>query len=116
MGYAIEHEGADVVISIDADLQHDPRAVPSFIKKMEEGYDVVSGTRYSGGGSMPAKWPAQRKLFSVTANILMRIITGRFFLHDWTGGYRAIKKEVFIKEKEKVREYKGYTFQVAFLL
>lgn len=115
MGYAIEHEGADVVISIDADLQHDPRAVPSFIKKMEEGYDVVSGTRYSGGGSMPAKWPAQRKLFSVTANILMRIITGRFFLHDWTGGYRAIKKEVFIKEKEKVREYKGYTFQVAFL-
>jgi dolichol-phosphate mannosyltransferase len=115
MGYAVEHEKADVVISIDADLQHDPRAVPSFIKKMEEGYDVVSGTRYSDGGSMPAKWPIQRKLFSVTANILMRVITGRFYLHDWTGGYRAIKKEVFIKEKEKVREYKGYTFQVAFL-
>jgi len=115
MGYAVEHEKADVVISIDADLQHDPRAIPSFIKKMEEGYDVVSGTRYSDGGSMPAKWPIQRKLFSVTANILMRVITGRFYLHDWTGGYRAIKKEVFIKEKEKVREYKGYTFQVAFL-
>ena len=115
MGYAIEHEGADVVISIDADLQHDPRSVPAFIKKMEEGYDVVSGTRYSNGGSMPSKWPAQRKLFSVTANLLMRTITGRFFLHDWTGGYRAIKKEVFLKEKEKVKEYTGYTFQVAFL-
>jgi len=114
MGHAFE-EGADMVISIDADLQHDPKSIPQFIKKMEEGYDIVSGTRYSSGGSMPEKWPPQRKLFSVTANILMRTITGRFYLHDWTGGYRAIKKEVFLKEKEKVKEFTGYTFQVAFL-
>lgn len=115
MGYAIEKEGADIVISIDSDLQHDPKSVPAFIKKMEEGYDVVTGTRYSEGGTMPEKWPFQRKLFSVTANILMRSITGRFRIHDWTGGYRAIRKEVFLKEKEKVKSYTGYTFQVAFL-
>ena len=115
MGYAIDEEGAEVVMSIDADLQHDPRSVPEFLKKLEEGYDIVIGTRYSDGGSMPAKWPFQRKLFSVTANILMRLITGRIKIHDWTGGYRAIKKEVFQKEKEKVKAYTGYTFQVAFL-
>lgn len=115
MGYAIEKGGADIVISIDSDLQHDPRSIPAFLKKMEEGYDVVTGTRYSNGGSMPAKWPIQRKLFSVTANLLMRTITGRFNLHDWTGGYRAIKKEVFEKEKGKIKAYTGYTFQVAFL-
>lgn len=115
MGYAIEQEGADVVISIDTDLQHDPRSIPKFIQKIEDGYDVVIGTRYSGGGSMPAKWPFQRKLFSVTANLLMRAITGRFKVHDWTGGYRAIQKSVFLKEKESVKKYRGYTFQVAFL-
>lgn len=115
MGHAIEQEGAEVVVSIDTDLQHDPHSIPAFLEKLEEGYDVVIGTRYSDGGSMPAKWPFQRKLFSVTANLLMRAITGRLKIHDWTGGYRAIRKEVFLKEKEKVRKYKGYTFQVAFL-
>lgn len=115
MGHAIDNKGADVVISIDSDLQHDPRSIPNFIEKLEEGYDIVIGTRYSGGGSMPEKWPFQRKLFSVTANLLMRVITGRFKIHDWTGGFRAIRKEVFEKEKNKVRSYTGYTFQVAFL-
>lgn len=115
MGHAIENEGAEVVISIDSDLQHDPKAVPSFIKKMEDGYDIVIGTRYSDGGSMPEKWPFQRKLFSRTANILMRLITGRWRIHDWTGGYRAISKKVFEKEKNKVKSFTGYTFQVAFL-
>lgn len=115
MGYAIDEKGAQVVMSIDSDLQHDPRSVPDFLEKLEKGYDIVIGTRYSDGGSMPAKWPIQRKLFSVSANILMRIITGRFHIHDWTGGYRAIRKEVFQKEKERVRSYTGYTFQVAFL-
>lgn len=115
MGYAIEKEGADLVISIDSDLQHDPKSVPLFIKKIEEGYDVVSGTRYSNGGSMPSKWPLHRKFFSVFGNLLLRTITGRFGIHDWTGGYRAIKKEVFLKEKEKVKQFTGYTFQAAFL-
>jgi dolichol-phosphate mannosyltransferase len=115
MGFAIEKEGADLVISIDSDLQHDPKSVPQFINKIEEGYDVVSGTRYSNGGSMPAKWPIHRKFFSVIGNLLIRSITGRFGLHDWTGGYRAIKSEVFLKEKEKVKKFTGYTFQAAFL-
>lgn len=115
MSYAIIEKGADLVISIDCDLQHDPRSVPLFIKKIEEGYDVVSGTRYSNGGSMPVKWPIHRKFFSVFGNLLLRTITGRFYLHDWTGGYRAIKSEVFLKEKEKTKEFTGYTFQAAFL-
>lgn len=115
MGHAVDEEGAEVVMSIDTDLQHDPHSIPSFLTKLEQDYDVVIGTRYSDGGTMPAKWPFQRKLFSVTANILMRLITGRLKVHDWTGGYRAIRKEVFLKEKEKVKAYTGYTFQVAFL-
>lgn len=115
MSFAIDKMGADVVCEIDADLSHDPREIPNFIKKIDEGYDFVVGTRYSNGGSMPQNWPFIRKLFSVTANLIVRSITGRFGIHDWTGGYRALKKQVFIKEKEKVMSYQGYTFQVAFL-
>lgn len=115
MSYAIEEKGADMVISIDADLQFDPHMIPIFIEKMEKGFDIVTGTRYTEGGSMPENWPFKRKLFSVCGNLFVRFITGRFYLHDWTGGFRAYKKDVFLKEREKLRPYSGYTFQVAAL-
>jgi dolichol-phosphate mannosyltransferase len=115
MSHAIEKDGADVVLGIDADLQHDPVNIPQFIKKIEEGYDIVTGTRYSQGGSMPKNWPIYRKVLSIGANTLVRFITGRFYMHDWTGGFRAYKKEVFLKERDKLRPYSGYTFQVAAL-
>jgi len=115
MTYAIEKMGAQVLFEMDADLQHDPEKLPEFLAKIDEGYDMVIGTRYSDGGSIPAAWPIHRKIFSVFGNLLIRTIMMRFWLHDWTGGYRALKKEVFLKEKEELTEFKGYTFQVSFL-
>ncbi|EKD65050.1 MAG: hypothetical protein ACD_50C00207G0012 [uncultured bacterium] len=46
---------------------------------------------------------------------MVRTILMRFRIHDWTGGFRAIKKEVFLKERNEMISFKGYTFQVAFL-
>jgi dolichol-phosphate mannosyltransferase len=114
MTHAIDN-GADVVFEIDADLQHDPKKIPDFLKKIDEGYDMVIGTRYSQGGSIPSSWPIQRKIFSVFGNLLVRTILLKFSIHDWTGGYRAIKKEVFLREKPELTNFKGYTFQVSFL-
>lgn len=115
MGYAIEKKNADIVVSIDADFQHDLFKIPAFIEKIDHGYDVVIGTRYSDGGSIPENWPFHRKVFSVVANLFVRTVFMRFSIHDWTGGFRAIKKEVFLKEKEEMKEYNGYIFQIAFL-
>lgn len=115
MTYAIEKMEADIVCEIDADLSHDPREIPNFIKKIDSGSDIVVGTRYSSGGSLPKNWPFIRKVFSVSANIIVRIVTGRIGIHDWTGGFRTLRKEVFLKEKQKIISYQGYTFQVAFL-
>src|SRR3989344_6375663 len=115
MTYAIEKMGAQVLFEMDADLQHDPEKIPDFLAKIDEGYDMVVGTRYSDGGSIPSAWPIHRKIFSVFGNLLIRTIMMRFQLHDWTGGFRALKKEVFLKEKDELTEFKGYTFQVSFL-
>jgi dolichol-phosphate mannosyltransferase len=115
MSHAIEKMGADVVFEMDADLQHDPEKIPEFLKKIDEGYDLVIGTRYSGGGSIPKEWPIQRKIFSVFGNLLIKSLMLRPHIHDWTGGFRALKKEVFLKEKNELNEFKGYTFQVSFL-
>lgn len=115
MTYAIEKMGADVVFEMDADLQHDPTKVPMFLQKIDEGCDMVLGNRYSDGGSIPENWPIQRKIFSVVANLFVRVVFTKFSVHDWTGGYRALKKEVFLKEKEKLTNFKGYIFQISFL-
>lgn len=115
MDYAIEKLNADAMFEMDADLSHDPKKVPAFLKKIEEGFDMVVGTRYSEGGSIPSNWPLQRKLFSIIGNLTVRTILMRFGIHDWTGGFRVLKKEVFLKEKEELTNFKGYTFQVSFL-
>ena len=46
MVYAVE-QGADCVITIDADLQQDIRAIPDFLKQHAEGCDIVYGVRKS---------------------------------------------------------------------
>ncbi len=115
MGYAIEEKGADLVISIDADFQFDPHDIPRFIEKIDEGYDMVIQSRYSKGGSIPQNWPVQRKAFSMCANLFVRTVFMRFGIHDWTGGFRAIRKEVFQKVRHEMAGYNGYIFQIAFL-
>lgn len=115
MTYATDKMGADVMFEMDADLSHDPHKIPQFLDKIDNSFDMVVGTRYSEGGSIPANWPIQRKAFSVFGNLLVRTILMRFKIHDWTGGYRALKKEVFLKEKQELTSFRGYTFQVSFL-
>lgn len=115
MAYAIDKMQADVVFEMDADGQHDHTKIPQFLEKIDEGYDFVIGTRYSGGGSIPQSWPIQRKAFSIVANLFVRAVFMKFSVHDWTGGFRALRKDVFLKEKAEMSEYNGYIFQIAFL-
>lgn len=115
MDYAIDTMNADVVFEMDADFQHDATKIPQFMKKIDEGYDMVLGTRYSQGGSIPENWPIQRKAFSIIANLFVRTVFMKFSIHDWTGGYRALRKEVFLKEKKELTNFSGYIFQISFL-
>ena len=115
MTFAIEEMGADIMFEMDADFFHDPKKIPEFLKKIEEGYDMVIGSRYGNGGSIPSNWGLHRKIFSIFGNFLVKTILMRFWIHDWTGGFRALKKEVFLKERNELKLFKGYTFQVAFL-
>lgn len=115
MKYAIETLNADIMFEMDADGQHDPHKIHEFLEKIDSGYDMAIGTRYSNGGSIPKNWPLIRKAFSVIGNIIVKSILMRFSIHDWTGGYRALRREVFLKEKDELINFKGYTFQVSFL-
>lgn len=105
---------AHVCLVMDADLSHDPRYIPQFLKEVENGADFVVGSRYIKGGSIAEGWAPHRKFLSIFGNKIVSLILGRNDLSDWTSGYRVIKKEVFKKVAPKLSEARGYTFNVSF--
>ncbi len=115
MKHSISELHANIIIQMDADLSHDPSAIPAFIDAIENGSDFAVGSRYIRGGSIPENWAPHRKLFSIVGNAIVRFGLGFPRVHDWTGGYRAyIPKYVHALEKE-ISAYSGYVFQIAFL-
>ena len=115
MTYAIDSLGADILVQMDADLSHDPAALPRLFTKLEAGADFVIGSRYVEGGSIPSNWGVHRKIYSKVGNAIVRFGLGFPKIHDWTGGYRVIRKKYFEQARTKVAKYSGYVFQMAFL-
>jgi dolichol-phosphate mannosyltransferase len=113
--YALEHLRPFVIFEMDADLSHNPNYIPHFLKKIEQGADFVIGSRYIKGGSIPANWGLHRKIFSVCANLFVRLGFMKLSTTDWTGGYRAIKSWVVKSAMNHISHYTGYVFQVALL-
>lgn len=109
--------GADVVVTMDADLSHNPKSLPAFLQKIEEGADFVVGSRYIKGGAIPKNWPIHRKLLSIFGNLLTSLLLGSRAHTDWTSGYRAIRGHVYLKVKRELEnksEFRGYTFNISF--
>jgi glycosyltransferase involved in cell wall biosynthesis len=78
----------DVVITMDADLQNDPRDIPLLMAKIEEGYDIVSGWRKDRQDRF---W--DRRLPSMIANRLISNVTD-VQLHDYGCSLKAYRREV----------------------
>jgi glycosyltransferase involved in cell wall biosynthesis len=66
-----DHARGDVIVSLDGDLQNDPRDIPALVYKLEEGYDLVCGWRQQRQDKL-----LLRKVPSWVANRLIRRLTG----------------------------------------
>jgi glycosyltransferase involved in cell wall biosynthesis len=84
----IDHAKGDVIVTIDADLQNDPRDIPLILAKLGEGYDVVSGWRHARQDAA-----IRRNLISRVANSVISRISG-LRLHDYGCTLKAYRKEV----------------------
>lgn len=80
-----------IIVTIDADLQNDPKDIPRFIEKIHDGYDVVCGWRERR--HFESYWT--RRIPSLLANKLISKIVG-FELHDYGCTLKAYRRE-FIK-------------------
>lgn len=111
--YTIQRLHPYVMFEMDADLSHDPREIPQFLKKIEQGADFVIGSRYMKDGSIPKDWGLHRKIFSIVGNLIVRLGFMKLKITDWTSGYRAIKTWVIQSSLDTVKHYSGYVFQIA---
>lgn len=77
----------DIIVTMDADLQDDPKEIPRFVEKLEEGYDLVSGWKKERHDPLEKRLPS--KLFNRVTSHLSGV-----YLHDFNCGFKAYRREV----------------------
>ncbi|WP_026496131.1 glycosyltransferase [Butyrivibrio sp. WCD3002] len=85
-------DGADRIIEMDGGLSHDPKQLPMFIEKLDEGYDCVWGSRFMKGGGV-SDLPLYRRILSGGGTFLSNLVLGTK-LKDMTSGYEAFQRKV----------------------
>ncbi len=106
--------GWEAFVEMDADLSHEPEALPSLIAPLTEGVDLVVGSRYVGGGSIP-NWRWHRRLLSQGGNVYAAVLLG-LHVADSTSGFRAYRADALRRiDLDSVRA-EGYGFQIEMVL
>jgi glycosyltransferase involved in cell wall biosynthesis len=78
----------EYVIAMDGDLQHDPADIPVFLRKLADGYDIVSGWRKHRIDNF---W--LRRIPSYCANRLIAALSG-VQIHDFGTTFKAYRRDV----------------------
>jgi dolichol-phosphate mannosyltransferase len=102
--------GYDVVFEMDTDLSHDPKYVPDFLRAIDEGADIVIGSRNVPGGGVRG-WGPGRHIISKGGSLYSRTILG-LGVRDLTSGYKAFTRRALETiDLGEVRS-NGYSFQI----
>lgn len=84
--------GHEIIIEMDGGLSHDPRALPMFLRVLNEGNECAFGSRFCNGGSM-ADSPIKRRLLSRTGTFLSNWLLGTK-MDDMTSGFQGFHRGV----------------------
>lgn len=88
MQAGIDGASGAVIVTMDADLQNDPRDIPAMIDKLDEGFDMVTGWRVDRKDRF-----LNRRLPSLLANRLIAQTTG-IHLHDYGCSLKVMRAEL----------------------
>lgn len=97
------------IITMDADLSHDPEVIKEMLKEMEK-YDLVIGSRYVKGGGL-SNWELKRRLLSKFGNIYVYLVTGTN-IRDLTAGFNSYSAELLRLYKLDSVKATGFSFQM----
>jgi len=107
-------EDATHILTMDADLNHQPEDLPKFLKMLErKEVDIIIGSRYIPYGKMKnvRTW---RYILSKFVNYILSYLCN-LKVADKTSGYRLQKKEVVVNLRDKIKT-KNFDFYVDYLI
>lgn len=85
----------EIIMEMDAGLSHDPRAIPMFLRVLNEGNDCAFGSRFINGGSISdSTW--NRTFLSKAGTILSNILLGTN-MYDMTSGFQGFNSHIVEK-------------------
>lgn len=87
----IEASTSDIIVVMDADLSHPPQSIPCLIDGINQGNEIVVGSRYVSGASTDEKWGFFRWINSQIATFLALPLTN---LKDPMSGFFAFKRTI----------------------
>jgi len=102
-------DGAELILEMDCDFSHDPGDVPRLIAAAADA-DLVLGSRYVEGGSIPS-WGPVRRAISYGASLYARLWLG-WGVRDATTGFKCFRREVLERIDLGSISAKGYAFQI----
>jgi dolichol-phosphate mannosyltransferase len=82
----------DIIIEMDAGMSHDPKALPMFLRVLNEGNECAFGSRFINGGSMVDS-PPFRRFLSRGGTFLANTLLGTS-LYDMTSGYQGFHRSI----------------------
>jgi dolichol-phosphate mannosyltransferase len=103
-------EGYERFFEFDADLSHDAKYLPDFVRALDEGYDVVIGSRNIPGGGVVG-WGPGRHILSKGGSLYSRMILG-LRVYDLTSGYKAYSRRALEAIHLEDVKSNGYSFQI----
>jgi dolichol-phosphate mannosyltransferase len=103
-------DGYERFFEMDADLSHDARYLPDFVRALDEGYEVVIGSRNIPGGGVDG-WGPGRHFMSRGGSLYSRLILG-LPIRDLTSGYKAFSRRALEAIDLPSVHSNGYSFQI----
>lgn len=113
--YSIKNLHPDVLVQLDADGQVQSDVLPRLLKALDEGYSLALGSRFVKGGKNELSF--LRRLFSMGASVICRLIMGPWNIQEFTNSARAFTPGLFKKLNFQHLPWKEKSFiiQPAFL-
>jgi dolichol-phosphate mannosyltransferase len=105
----------DLIVTMDADGQHDGTIIATLIRRLIEGdLDLLIGSRWTTGGQVPGLTPFRRVLSRI-GNLAFRIVTGVTSVRDASNSFRVSRRTVVQNFEPSGLSLDGYSIMTSYV-
>jgi dolichol-phosphate mannosyltransferase len=114
LSWILDQPDCVAIVQMDCDFSHAPDEISRLLSRLDEGADLVLGSRYVAGGSTPG-WSSRRRFVSRGGSLFARTVLGLRY-RDLTGGFKAWNRDFLARLGTEGSHANGYGFQIEMTL